>query len=60
MREYKRHEQELGTARARRTVPGAKAPAFRWTTTQKRVSLERLEVAEGEVRVQRDGVYETD
>jgi hypothetical protein len=60
MREYKRHEQELGTARARRTVPGAKAPAFRWTTTQKRVSLERLELAEDELRVQVDGVYEID
>lgn len=60
MREYKRYEQELGTARARRTVPGAKAPAFRWTTTQKRVSLERLELAEDELRVQVDGVFEID
>lgn len=60
MREYKRFEQELATARARRAIAGAKAPAFRWMTTQKRVSLERLELAEDELRVQVDGVFEVD
>jgi hypothetical protein len=60
MREYKRFEQELATLRIRRNIPGARAPSFRWTVKHKKISLERLEIAENELRVIIDGVFEID
>lgn len=60
MREYKQYENELVTLRARKTVPGAIAPTFTWQIVQKKLSLERLEIAEQDLLVQVAGVYEID
>lgn len=60
MREYKQYENELVTLRARKTVAGAIAPAFTWQIVQKKISLERLEIAEQDLFVQVTGVYEID
>lgn len=60
MKEYKRWEQELSTLAARRTIPSAFPPSFRWIIDRKEVSLERLDIAETDLKVIFDGVFEID
>lgn len=60
MKEYKRWEQELSTLTARKTIPTALPPSFRWIIDRKEVSLERLDIAETDLKVVLDGVFEID
>jgi hypothetical protein len=60
MREYKKYEQDLNTCRARAQISGSLPPTFRWQLTRKTISLERLEIAESDLKLSIEGLYEID
>jgi hypothetical protein len=51
MKEYKKYSQELDVLRARRDIPNAIPPLFRWDTIRSQHKIEHLDIADDQLKI---------